>query len=183
MVTIAVDRAKGCSYQQNYTINNLPTLTTNSGSLMILDVGGVVDKAPDSERQFMRFVRNNEKLAAQGFSPKVHLSLSSQCPQKASGNAYPVPLIIAVLHPIVNALGQINLAQWPPHGVRSTSMPPMSFLNAVMKEFAKPCKRVSGKTAKYASARKKTCKDCNVPPEAQQTLEAMQSHLAFGRPA
>lgn len=153
VVTISVDRRKNLTYKQNYTVNKLPTLTTNSGSLLIVDVAGVVDQTPDNEREYMRFVRNSEKLVAQGFSASVHLFLNSRCAQKASGNAYPPSLLVAVMHPCLEALANFNLEQWPPQDVLSTKLP--SCLRAAVAEFAKPCKQLPGKKNRMSSQAKK----------------------------
>jgi hypothetical protein len=110
VVTISVDRAEGLAYRQALTVNALPTLTTNSGALMVLSVGDVVENTPDEKREFIRHVRNTEKLLAQGFPKETHLFLDSRLTQKAAGNAYPVTLMISILHPIVDQLSRFDLA-------------------------------------------------------------------------
>ena len=67
IIVFSVDRAEGKVFKQLLTVNCLPTLTTNSGSLMVADVRGCVDQAPDGEREFLRRVTNAEKLICQGF--------------------------------------------------------------------------------------------------------------------
>jgi len=105
VICFSVDRAAGKVYKQHLTKNILPTLTTNSKYLMVVDVKGCVNSSPDSERDFMRLVHNSEKLTCQGFPKNVLVSLGSQSlAQKASGNAYPPPLIVANLHPIVKGI-------------------------------------------------------------------------------
>ena len=49
---------------------------------MVLDFKGVVEDLPDEEREFVRHVRESEKLVAQGFSKYSHLTLDTRCARK-----------------------------------------------------------------------------------------------------
>jgi site-specific DNA-cytosine methylase len=145
VVIISVDRAAGKVYKQEVTVNKFPTLTTHSESMMVLSVGDIVERRPDSEREFMRHVRTSEKFVAQGFPRKTHALLDSRCGQKAAGNAYPVNLMVAVLHPLVMALDKFDLAAWPPASVISSEMDGLSAVRAASALLSKPCKKVDQK--------------------------------------
>jgi site-specific DNA-cytosine methylase len=116
VVVVSVDRGQGLTYPQHISVNVAPTFTTSNSSLFVLSVRGVVDKTPDDQREFFRKFRNSERLALQGFPPDIVFQLSPELAMFAAGNAYPVPLIIATLHPMLHALSlsKVNLASWPP---------------------------------------------------------------------
>ena len=62
-------------------------------------------RAPDAEREFFRFFQPTERLALQGFDPEIILDFPNpKLAVKAAGNAYPVPLIIAAAHGIVQGI-------------------------------------------------------------------------------
>ena len=82
VVVISVDRAPGKVYKQQMTVNKIGTITTHSGSLMVLDVKGVVEDLSDEDRDFCRHIRESEKLVAQGFSNYSHLTLDTRCARK-----------------------------------------------------------------------------------------------------
>ena len=56
VVVVAVDRDEDGVYSCCFLKNELPTLTTKSGTLFILSVQDVVDNTPDSQREFLRHV-------------------------------------------------------------------------------------------------------------------------------
>ena len=158
VVVIAVDRAPGLTYKMQLVKNVIPTLTTNSGSLMVLSVGDVVRDVPDEDREFMRHIRNSEKLCAQGFSPRVYLDLDSARAQKAAGNAYPPALIIAEVHPFVDALAKFDLAARPPASIIASEAEACAIAAQVTKLLGKPCKAVKAKKAKPSAAKLKKLK-------------------------
>ena len=139
VVSFNVDRAAGLAVQQRVTRNSLPTLTTHTSSLFVASVKGCVENEPDEQREFLRHVRNTEKLVAQGFPKSTHLFLSSACAQKAAGNAYPVPLMIAILHPLVSAFAKFDICSWPPDGVLAGDASATLSVLAARRHFAKPC--------------------------------------------
>ena len=116
VVVVSVDRGPGLTYPQTISVNVAPTFTTSNSSLFVWSVRGVADKTPDDQREFFRKFRNSERLALQGFPPDIVFQLSPELAMFAAGNAYPVPLIIATLHPMLHALSlsKVNLASWPP---------------------------------------------------------------------
>ena len=91
--------------------------------MFIMSVKDVVRRTPDAEREFFRFFRGSERLALQGFPVKVVRHLPADLLVKAAGNAYPTALIIAVLHPALQALGEGSLAAWPPVDLCMRSVP------------------------------------------------------------
>ena len=115
---------------------------------------GVKDK-PDHEREFFRFLLPAERLVAQGFPKGLRHELqSSSLAVKASGNAYPVPLIIANLHGMIACMATGGgLSQWPPPELVSGVAPPclaqaMAAFKAPRKSLPKPSKPVHKKCMK-----------------------------------
>jgi len=155
VVCIGVDRAEAKEYKQNIVVNKLPTLTTNSGCLMVLSVSDVVHKVPYQDRLFCRHVRNTEKLLAQGFPKETHLHLNSSCAQKAAGNAYPRNLMVAVLHPVINCFSKFDLASWPPSSVLGTHQEGMNEVAKALAMLGKPTPKVGGRSAKSKATKAK----------------------------
>jgi site-specific DNA-cytosine methylase len=116
IVVVAADRQEGCEFPQNITVNAAPTFTTNNKALFIMSVEGVVHDVPDTQRMFFRRFMPAERLTCQGFPAKLCLQLGETLTVKASGNAYPPPLIIATLQPCLMALARsgLDLMSWPP---------------------------------------------------------------------
>eukprot|EP00973_Karenia_brevis_P055277 7685128-Karenia_brevis.AAC.1 len=92
----------------------MPTLTTNNQYMFLANVGEVFDDIPDEQRKLFRKVRGPERLALQGFPKSLALLLQKRC-IVAAGNAYPPPLIVAVLYPMLQALkaSGLDLREWP----------------------------------------------------------------------
>lgn len=101
LVVFPLDRADGKVYQRRYTTNLCPTLTTNNQYLFVSSMD--FDKK-DQDRKFFRFLHPSERMVLQGFGKDVLLKSKDTVRIKASGNAYPVPLLIAVLHGILLVL-------------------------------------------------------------------------------
>ena len=125
LVVIAVDRSEDGEYNQNMTINAAPTLTCHNAYLFILSVCDVVDGTPDEHRAFFRKFRNCERLGLQGIPVETALLLSPSKAFKAAGNAYPVPLIMATLAPMLSAIAasSTQLADWPPPHMLTKEVP------------------------------------------------------------
>ena len=102
VVCFPLDRGSNKAYVRQYTTNLAPTLTTSNKYLFVVSVGCL--RKPEAERRFFRFLDSTERLTLQGFKKSV-LSTSSEALRiKASGNAYPVPLLAAVLAPLLQQL-------------------------------------------------------------------------------
>ena len=104
VVVIAVDRGEDGVYSMGLTINSAPTLTCRNFYLFAMSVGCVVRRLPDHERQTFRWIQNSERLTLQGFPPDLALWMPTDAVFKAAGNAYPVPLMIATMHPLLKAI-------------------------------------------------------------------------------
>ena len=102
-----IDRAKGKAYNQTYTVNAVPTLKTGNRYLMAMSVHDL--HKTDSEREIMRWVLPQERPGLQGCSKNVTLRLDAAGTIHACGNAFPVPVLGAVLAPIVNAIAMSGL--------------------------------------------------------------------------
>ena len=116
VAVFAVDRTlpkDGGIYGATISKNYVPTLTCHNRYLFVASVGDVVARRADSEREFFRFLCGSERICLQGFRKELALDLDPSCQLKTSGNAYPVPLMVAVLQPVVAALASFDLSSWP----------------------------------------------------------------------
>jgi site-specific DNA-cytosine methylase len=126
IVVVAADRQQGLTYLQQMTVNNAPTFTTGNKELCIISVRDVVENVPDHAREFFRRFKETERLTFMGFPPELVLTLGRQLTWKATGNAYPPPLIVAGLQPLIMALARSTSFQffsWPPVGTISHVVP------------------------------------------------------------
>jgi len=58
-------------------------------------------------REIFRWLHPAERLGLQGFSPRLSLKLkTAHLITKAAGNAYPTPLMAAVLGPLLERIGE-----------------------------------------------------------------------------
>jgi site-specific DNA-cytosine methylase len=141
VVVCPVDRSKDedITYGSGYTVNNAPTLTTHNVYLVIISVGCVVANVADEMRLFFRFFTLPERLALQGFPPQLALDLPETKICFASGNAYPVPLLVAVLCPMLHAVAsseQVDFASWPGNEMSSQIEPRL--IPTVLRALASP---------------------------------------------
>ena len=101
LVVFPLDRADGKAYKRSYTTNLVPTLTTNNTYLFVVSLDF---SRPNGQPKLLRFLHPSERMVLQGFSPSVLEGSSDTLRVKASGNAYPVPLMMAVLHGVLHQL-------------------------------------------------------------------------------
>ena len=102
-----------------------PTLTTHGQYLFAMQVKKVVEQVPDHDRPWFRMLRDTERLTRQG-SPPITLPLDLEGKTRfAAGNAFPVPVIVAMLRPMLEALSTsgLDLASWPPRNMLSRKVP------------------------------------------------------------
>ncbi len=111
-------------------------------------------EVPDKERVFFRKVRGTERIVGQGFPKSTRLQLPGLS-VKAAGNAYPVPLIIANLHGMINAIGNpaFAFASWPPKEVVSTVS--ASLMRTIMRMLNARGRVVDKAKARFAQAKAK----------------------------
>ena len=135
--------------------NSAPTLTTRNQYLFVLQVKEVVERVPDNERQWFRKLRDTERLTLQGFPKTLALDLKGKT-RFAAGNAFPVPVIVAMLHPMLEALSTsgLGLASWPPRNMLSRKVP--GCVAAVAKQMKAKPRKVKTVQARKASNVKKT---------------------------
>ena len=107
VVCFPLDRGSNKAYVRQYTTNLAPTLTTSNKYLFVVSVGCL--RKPEAERRFFRFLDSTERLTLQGFKKSVLSTSSGALRIKASGNAYPVPLLAAVLAPLLQQLAHPSL--------------------------------------------------------------------------
>ena len=104
-----------------YMINEVPALTIKNRYLFLISVADVINQVEDKSREFFRFLLPTERLALQGFPPEAARDFPSDALIiKATGNAYPPPLIMAAAAPLIQAMGadrpagdNFNFATWP----------------------------------------------------------------------
>ena len=107
VVAFPLDRAQGKAYTQSYRKDICPTLTCNNKYLYAMSVRDM--EKPDEEKEFARFLLPKERLVLQGFRADVYDKLPTESTVvKAAGNAYPVPLLMACLKPIVEEISKTN---------------------------------------------------------------------------
>ena len=127
LVLTAADRSHSeeIIYESKLTRNVCPTLTTHNTYLLIMSVKDIVNNVEDSKREFFRLLLLPERLQLMGFPGKLALTLPESRVVFASGNAYPVPLIIASFFPMLLALAQsgLHFADWPPPAELETEIP------------------------------------------------------------
>ena len=104
IVVFPIDRAKGKVYQQRYTTDAVPTLTTSNKYLFLMSTVDI-DLADDN-RELFRWLLPAERLPPQGFSPPIALHMPAGKIYKLAGNAYPVPLLGTVLGPLVGVIAR-----------------------------------------------------------------------------
>ena len=112
VIACVLDRASGKAYKPSWYANVVPTLTTSNQYLFLL-VAGEVKMAPEACTLF-RFLSMPERFALQGKSPDLAPLLKRRALAcKASGNAYPTALMVAVLAPMLRVIGNsgVPLAQ------------------------------------------------------------------------
>jgi site-specific DNA-cytosine methylase len=142
LVVCPIDRSKDedIVYGSGFTLNNAPTLTTHNVYLVIMSVGCVIGDVEDAQRTFFRFFTKPERLALQGFPPELALDLPEEKICFASGNAYPIPLIIAVFFPMLHALSSckpLDFPEWP-GGNMAPDMPDPTLIPKVMRALKVP---------------------------------------------
>ena len=107
-------------------IDLVPTLTTSNRYLFVFSTDDLDE--PLGKRAFARFLLPAERMALQGFPLAYAEFIPEGMHVKASGNAYPVPVVGAVLFPILRQLGNLEpgtLLNWPPEDANSGVVPEM----------------------------------------------------------
>ena len=147
------------TYLPSLTRNAAPTLTTQNSCLFVMSVSDVVHGVDDASRKFFRFFTKPERLALQGFPPHQALRLPENKIVFAAGNAYPVPLIVATLHPMLKSLvdSGLDLCSHPAPEMLSATVP--ASIPKILKALAAPG-RVTNKDkhATYLAKKRKRCR-------------------------
>ncbi|CAE7337434.1 hgiBIM [Symbiodinium sp. CCMP2592] len=99
-----LDRSEGMTYPRKFFFDVAPTLTTANTRLFVASMDDL--HMGPQQRAFWRFLRCEERMALQGFPPNTLQGESDALRTKASGNAYPVPLMMAVLGPLLRAMSE-----------------------------------------------------------------------------
>jgi len=106
LVVFSADRAEGRTYKQSYQVNLAPCLTCTNQYLLVTSIDDVHLNPED--REFCRLLLPAERFTMQGFKKEKTLTVPQAKRTKASGNAYPVPLILAELVPILNSIAMTS---------------------------------------------------------------------------
>lgn len=114
-----LDRRENKVFAQLVSLNMAPTLTTRNQYLFVASVEGITQNKPDAEREFFRYLTNAERLVLQGFPPELANDLTHNSALKGAGNAFPVPVMCANLHPMLKAvsISGVSLTTWPPEKI------------------------------------------------------------------
>ena len=155
VVVVPADRSHSeeIIYNSSMSINCVPTLTTHNTYLCVMSVRDVVHEVADSEREYFRKLTGPERLGLQAFPPDIAELVPEDKHVFASGNAFPPALIIAVLQPMLKAVGPA-LAEWPPAEVLKDEDLP--FIDDFIKALCKPGKIINrGKYLVHKAAQKK----------------------------
>ena len=99
---VAIDRAEGRVWNQRITINKTCTLTTANSFLFLLSLNDL--DLPESEREVFRWLHPGERLVLQGLRASAARYIPYAKIQEAAGNMYPVPMLTAVLAPMLDAI-------------------------------------------------------------------------------
>ncbi|CAK0886992.1 unnamed protein product, partial [Prorocentrum cordatum] len=98
------DRAEGMGFNTTLSVDVSPTLTCRSFYFAVLSVEDVVSDTPDENRRLFRKLTSPERFALQGFPPSTALQIDSKLAVFSTGNAYPPPLLLAVLAPLLKRM-------------------------------------------------------------------------------
>ena len=160
LIVFSVDRGAGDSFQQHLAINVAPTMTTHNLYLMVIEAGDVRHNVPDSQRRYVRLLKETERLTFQGFPADAVLHLkSASLARKAAGNAYPPPLIAAVAWPMVQAISSwgVDVASWPPSEMIAVNDEKLKRLQCLEKMCKAPPRIAKEKAKTKAKAKKRKC--------------------------
>ena len=161
IVVVPADRSHDFEmvYESKFSCNVCPTLTTHNNNLIVMSVQDVVRRTKDSSREFFRKLLLPERLQLQGFPASLALRLPENKITFASGNAYPVPLIIASLFPMIAAVGNsdVALSAWPPPEALLSGVP--SCISKLARALASPGRLVDKSKHEKAQrcAKRKRC--------------------------
>jgi hypothetical protein len=102
VAVVSPDRAQGKVYKATYTVNIAPCLTCNNHYLMVLSTHDLHKST--AEREFFRFFSAAERFTLQGLEKNIPATIPANLRTKAAGNAYPPPLILAEVTPILMSI-------------------------------------------------------------------------------
>ena len=136
IVVFAVDRAKHKVYRQHCSVDCTPTLTTSNKYLWLENASEFVNGVALERRRLPRFLHPVERLALQGFEPLLALRMPAKIIYKSTGNAYPVPLLGAILAPPQTPRTRQPRNPWPSSRPRT---PPNSSRSSPPLESSRPC--------------------------------------------
>ena len=113
LVIASLSRSKA-AIKPKLSVNKVPE--SADPYLFVISVGEVIDQVPDHKRKFFRLLKQTEMLALHGFDPAVATYLATPLlAQKAARTFCPPPLYMAVMHPMLSAIGisGLDLRAWP----------------------------------------------------------------------
>ena len=182
LVILELDRAFGKKYSPAMHVDCAPCLKTQLRYLFVMsthDFG-----RPDSKREFFRWLMPYERPALQGVSPKVALTLRAGDILHATGNAYPVNLLgalmVGVLREFQTWPGFVN---WPPWGklVNQVDVPDLKsiFVNRLQKAMQTSSKKDKGKKGQSGSMKRPAASK----PKAKGSVRKKPSSFVGKRPA
>ena len=175
IVIFPVDRADGKVFQRVYSKNIAPTLTCSNRYLFVasMDLHRSAEK-----RSFWRLLLPAERFVLQGFPADLLHGCDEWVQVKASGNAYPMPLMASILAPMLQAFASKPLGlRTPLTSVSddiSVGRPACDRFVTAVQSFAGKVRQSSEtsapKAALQSNARRQTS-DAKRRPEAWQQIQ------------
>lgn len=147
-----LDRAEGKVYKRRFSKNIVPTLTTTNKYLFVASLD--LEKK-EKDRKFFRFLATSERMLLQGFDVSTLAGSSDALRVKGAGNAYPVPLMIAALAPILSEVRK-SLGGEP----KQPSLPIKAATDVCQRfdEFMEECRLASSSKGKGAAKKRPAAK-------------------------
>ena len=121
------DRSADKVYKQSFKINLAPCLTTGNCFLTVMSLEDIEKDLDDMK--LVRFLSRSERCTLMGIGPNDLNLLSNTRAVKATGNMYPVPIIVNHLLPMLNSVantaGFHSVTPWiqDPLGLGSKDIP------------------------------------------------------------
>eukprot|EP00438_Fugacium_kawagutii_P023633 Skav228702 [mRNA] locus=scaffold3376:12771:14129:+ [translate_table: standard] len=166
LVVFPLDRAEGKVYKRRFSENIVPTLTTTNKYLFVVSLD--FDLA-EKDQKFFRFLSPTERMLLQGFSHQTLAGCSEALRIKGAGNAYPVPLMIAALAPLLKEV-RAGLGALPPTH-KSLMMKDAQDVRENFDKFMEEC-RVASSSQKNGARKKRRSAAAKPKAEAKGKAKA-----------
>ena len=195
LVVVPLDRSDHGVYNRSQQVDKSPTLTCSNRYLFVASTADLQEPDP-SKRAFYRFLTENERMVLQGFPSNTLAEARPALRRKASGNAYPVPLMLAAAHGLLDVLSQKQEFLFKaagPRDLESAAKKELLAFDRAMHSFRKQAQAARGKkpdkkagkgkkATRPAGGRKSQAKGRSKPRKAKSKGRAREAK-ATKRPA